>query len=91
MVKLYGFPVSNYYNMVKFSLMEKGLDFEEVMTKPSQEADYKGKSPMGKVPCIEVDGRFLSESLAIAAYLETIQPDPPCFLQTLSREPKRSS
>ncbi len=25
MFKLYGFPVSNYYNMVKLTLLEKGF------------------------------------------------------------------
>ena len=30
MLKLYGFAVSNYYNMVKLALLEKGLSFEEV-------------------------------------------------------------
>jgi glutathione S-transferase len=28
MLKLYGFSVSNYYNMVKLALLEKGLPFE---------------------------------------------------------------
>ena len=30
MLKLYGFSVSNYYNMVKLALLEKGVPFEEV-------------------------------------------------------------
>ena len=30
MLKLYGFAVSNYYNMVKLALLEKGVPFEEV-------------------------------------------------------------
>ena len=30
MLKLYGFAVSNYYNMVKLALLEKGVAFEEV-------------------------------------------------------------
>ena len=30
MLKLYGFCVSNYYNMVKLALLEKGLPFEEI-------------------------------------------------------------
>ena len=31
MLKLYGFAVSNYYNMVKLALLEKGLVLEEVI------------------------------------------------------------
>ncbi|MGB2387925.1 MAG: glutathione S-transferase, partial [Henriciella sp.] len=30
MIKLHGFPASNYYNMAKMALMEKGATFEEV-------------------------------------------------------------
>lgn len=70
MIKLYGFPVSNYYNMVKFALLEKGADFEEVAVMPNQESDFLAKSPMGKVPCIETNDGFISETLAILEYLE---------------------
>ena len=35
MFKLYGFSVSNYYNMVKLALLEKGLPFEEVTFYPT--------------------------------------------------------
>lgn len=31
MLMLYGFFVSNYYNKVKFVLMEKGIVFEELL------------------------------------------------------------
>ena len=76
MIKLHGILGSNYYSLTKAALLEKGLAFEEVQAPPNQEDDYLTKSPMGKVPCIEVDGGFLSESLAIAAYLEMTQPEP---------------
>lgn len=36
MLKLYGFSVSNYYNMVKLALLEKGLPFEEVLFYPGR-------------------------------------------------------
>jgi glutathione S-transferase len=78
-MKLHGFPLSNYYNMVKAAMIEKGLEFEEVAAPPSQEPDFLAKSPMGKVPCIEVDGRYLSESIPILEYLEEL-PDSPSFL-----------
>ena len=77
MLKLYGVPFSNYYNMVKCALLEKGVDFEEVTTRPSQEADYLAKSPMGKVPCIETEKGFLAETLAILDYLEDAYPEHP--------------
>ena len=74
MIKLYGFPVSNYFNMVKLALLEKGLAFEEIAARPSQEGAYKTKSPMGKVPCIEVAEGFISETGVILDYLEEQHP-----------------
>ena len=79
MIKLYGFPMSNYFNMVKVVLLEKGIDFEVVETMPSQEDDYLSKSPMGKVPAIETDQGFLSEASVIMEYLEDSHGGPSFF------------
>jgi glutathione S-transferase len=79
MIKLYGFAMSNYFNMVKVVLLEKGIDFEVVETMPSQDDDYLSKSPMGKVPCIETDQGFLSEASVIMEYLEDSQGGPSFF------------
>ena len=75
MLKLYGAPLSNYYNMVKTALLEKGVPFEEVFTPPSQEPDYLGKSTMGKIPCLETEDGFLAETSAILDYLEERFPE----------------
>ncbi len=76
MIQLYGLRLSNYYSLTKALLIEKGLEFEEVKAPPTQEEDNLARTPMGKMPSIGVDGRFMSESLAIAAYLERLQPEP---------------
>lgn len=76
MLKLYGAPLSNYYNMVKAALLEKGVEFEEVMSPPSQEEGYLAKSAMGKIPCIETEDGFLAETLAILDYIEETWPEP---------------
>ncbi len=76
MIKLYGLKMSNYYSLTKALLIEKGLDFEEVRAPPSQNEDSLQRSPMGKMPSIEVDGQFMSESLAIFHYLEKLKPEP---------------
>lgn len=76
MIKLHGVPLSNYYNMVKTALLEKGIQFEDVMTPPSQEDEYLAKSPMGRIPYIETDGGFLTESIPILEYLEETHPEP---------------
>lgn len=75
MIKLYGYPVSNYYHMVLIALLEKGFDFEEVVVAPSQDPEYLKRSPMGKIPCIGVREGYLSETTAILEFLEEVQPD----------------
>ena len=72
MIKLYGLKMSNYYSLTKALLIEKDLAFEEIKAPPSQSEDYLARSPMGKMPSIEVDGQFLSESIAIFNYLEQL-------------------
>lgn len=69
MLKLHGFPVSNYFNIAKAALLEAGTEFEEVRTMPSQKEAYLAVSPMGKVPALEVDGQALTESSAIIDYV----------------------
>lgn len=77
MLKLHGMSRSNYYSLAKACLIAKGIPFEEVTVMPNQEEEYLAKSPMGKVPCLETDDGFISESLAIAEYLDAIQPEKP--------------
>ena len=77
MIKLYGLKMSNYYSLTKALLIEKGLEFEEVKAPPTQKPDNLARSPMGKMPSIEVDGHFMSESLAIATYLDRLSPSNP--------------
>jgi len=76
MLRLHGFPISNYYNMVKMALLEKGIGFEEVIAKPSQEEDWLNVSPMGKVPCLETSQGFLTETGVIMEYLHDLGEGP---------------
>ncbi len=75
-IKLYGMPLSNYYNMVKAILLEKGMQFEEVLVTPNQEDDYLTKSPMGKVPCLETEQGFLTETGVMLDYLDALGQGP---------------
>ncbi len=77
MIKLYGLAVSNYYNMVKLTLEEKGLAYtENEISLFSNDPTFKTRSPMGKVPFIETSNGFLSETGAILEYLEELKPTP---------------
>lgn len=82
MLRLCGVRISNYHNKVRLALLEKGVEFAEDDTcVPSQDAAYLGRSAMGKVPFLEVDGRTLTESQAICEYLEEVYPERPLYPQ----------
>jgi glutathione S-transferase len=76
MLKLYGFSVSNYYNMVKLALLEKGLPFEEVPFYPDQSPQALAISPRGKIPVLGVEQGFINETSVILEYIEQSQPGP---------------
>ena len=78
-MKLHGIPLSNFYNMAKHSLLEKGAPFEEVATAPSQEPEFLAISPMGKVPVLETPDGPLTEAPAIMDYLEQTFSDNPLY------------
>ena len=78
MLRLHGFSASNYYNIAKLALLEKGVPFEEVTVYTGAGAgyrpDYLASSPLGKVPCLETEEGFLTESRCIIDYLERAVP-----------------
>ena len=51
MIRLHGFSASNYYNVPKLALLEKGIEFEEVLSYsgagPKYKPEYLDKSPLG--------------------------------------------
>ena len=78
MLKLCGFSLSNYYCKVKMQLLEKGVPFEEELVWVGHaEPGLTERSPMGKVPFIETEHGSLTESLAIAQYIEDRWPETP--------------
>ena len=95
MLKLYGFPVSNYTNMVELALLEKGVPFEYVLTFSEQTPEFLARSPRGKVPFLGTPHGFINETMAILDYLEDTglgQPLLPAdpyaraFVRTLMKE-----
>ncbi|MCC5810461.1 MAG: glutathione S-transferase family protein [Ectothiorhodospiraceae bacterium] len=86
MIRLHGFSASNYYNVPKLALLEKGIAFEEVLSYtgvgPKYKPEYLEKSPLGKVPALETPEGYISESRAILAYIERAYPEPPLLPAT---------
>jgi len=75
-IKLYGMTKSNYYNMVKAIMIEKAMQFEEVHVLPNQEPEFLLKSPMGKVPVMETEQGFLSETSVMIDYIDSLDIAP---------------
>lgn len=74
MITLYGAAVSPWYNKVKVALIEKGVNFEEKLQRPSQDEAVLQASPMGKIPYVDINGFKLAESSAILEWLEDAYP-----------------
>lgn len=78
-ITLCGFAVSNYYNKVKLSLLEKGVPFAEALVFTSQKEEMLTESPMGKVPFLRTSKGVLSESQVLTEFIEDSWPEPPLY------------
>ncbi len=78
-ITLCGFAVSNYYNKVKLSLLEKGIPFSEAVVYPSQNEEVLSESPMGKVPFLRTPKGVLSESQVLTEFIEDNWPELPLY------------
>lgn len=78
--KLIGAPLSPFVRKTRVFFAEKGLSYElEPLVPFNVSAEYKKKSPLGKIPCLEHDGRPLPDSSVICAYVEKVQPQPSLY------------
>ncbi|GAC30591.1 glutathione S-transferase family protein [Brumicola pallidula] len=77
MLKLYGFDVSNYYNMIKLAMAIKGIEYEAVITYPNQTPEYLAICPTGKVPALQTADGVLIETNVIFEYLDELSPANP--------------
>src|ERR1700743_2143717 len=83
MIRLCGFPLSNYYNKVKFALLEHEIPFVEETVLATQDDAMLAHSPLGKVPFVITEQGSLCESQAILEYLAARYPEKAIF----SRDP----
>src|SRR5574343_1052280 len=75
MLTLCGFAASNYYNKVKFALLEKGVPFQEELAWLGDTDPLS--SPLGKVPYLKTAQGPLCESAVIMEYIEQQYPQQP--------------
>jgi len=73
----YATPVSSYSAKLRIVLVHKNVPFEERVPPGGYKSEaYRAIVPMGTMPAIDDDGFVLSESEAIAEYLEERFPEP---------------
>lgn len=79
-MKLYHFWRSSASWRVRWALAIKGIPFESVIVdllgREQREALHRTRNPIGHVPVLEIDGRYLGESMAILEWLEETHPTP---------------
>lgn len=79
-LKLHSFFRSSASWRVRIALNIKGLSYKtmpvNIRTGEHREAPYIDANPGGLVPALEIDGRVISQSLAIIEYIEETHPTP---------------
>lgn len=80
MITLYNSKISSNTRRVWVALLEKNLEFEEVLIQLNQGEQFKPEfleiNPFHHIPVLIDDGFKVFESLAILDYLEAKYPDP---------------
>jgi glutathione S-transferase len=83
-MKIYDFTFAPNPRRLRIFVAEKGLKipYEQVdlMSGKNRTPEFLKKNPAGGLPVLELDdGSYLAESVAIARYLEALNPDPNLF------------
>ena len=86
-LKVHGTILSPWVRRLVLFIEEKGLDYELKTVVPMGEPDpdFLKISPLGKIPVLEFNGRFLPDSLAACTLLEAEVADPPLFPERSNR------
>ena len=85
MITLYNVPVSSYGCKIRILLGHKSIAHETIAPPDGYGSEaYCAIVPAGTVPAIDHDGFILSDSEAIAEYLNELYPDPPMWPDTIA-------
>ena len=71
-IALYHNPGSNCGLRLIWMMQYKGLEFVSSAVDLSQDQDYLKLNPFNKVPSVCIEGEYVSESMAIAEWLESL-------------------
>ena len=74
-MKLYGALASPFVARAILFAKIKGVELESIPVSPSSD-EYRAKTPIGKIPMLEVDGNYIAESEVICEYIEDVSPNP---------------
>ena len=78
---LYDYYRSSAAYRARIALNLKGVDYESRsinLAEGAQKAEeYRSVNPQGLIPTLEIDGHLITQSLAIAVYLDQTHPEPP--------------
>lgn len=84
MIEIYSIPVSLYCAKLRILLRYKGLEYVELLPPGGYGSDlYKKIVPSGNLPAMSANGLMLSDSEAIAEYLEEAYSKPTAFPETI--------
>ncbi len=82
-LKLYHAERSSSSWRVRWGLALKKVSYQSVLldllAKDQEKASFRELNPVGFVPCLEIDGKPLSESLAILEWLDETIPAPALY------------
>lgn len=80
MITLFQYEISPFCDKVRRILHVKGVPHRIENIPLSQTLQrVRRVNPIGKLPCIEAEGRYIADSTDIAEYLEARYPDPPLY------------
>jgi maleylacetoacetate isomerase len=78
--RLFDYFRSSACYRVRIALNLKGVDYKAVpvnlLEGAQKDPDYRAVNPQGLIPALEIDGRVVTQSLAIVDYLEATRPEP---------------
>ena len=77
MLRLYHLPLSPFCRKVRLVLAEKKVEVELIEERYwEQSPEFLQKSPSGKIPILQLNGKLLTESTPICEFLEELYPEP---------------